>query len=171
MNISVRKPCVKGVRACDEQDRSPQPFDGDVGTQAKPSTTGAIENAIIEKLKSEIPNFLIEGFPDKPSEFILIHPIGAILVHYQGSNYSNSQSIGYINQENKKEFAITVVTRDLRSNNGAYKMLDKVRSILTGFQIPGCSKLTPTKDGFISEKAGIWQYGINFTLTTKNIEI
>lgn len=129
-----------------------------------------IETQIIAKLKNEIPNFLIEGFPDKPSEFILIHPIGAILVHYQGSNYSSTQSLGYVNQENKKEFAITIATRDLRSNNGAYEMLDRVKSILTGFQIPGCSKLTPMKDGFISEKSGIWQYGINFTLTTKSIE-
>jgi len=129
-----------------------------------------IEETIISKLKSEIPNFLIEGFPDKPSEFILIHPIGAILIHYQGGNYSTSQSLGYVNQENKKEFAITIVTRDLRSNNGAYEMLDKVKTVLTGFQVPGCSKLIPAKDGFISEKSGIWQYGINFTLTTINIQ-
>lgn len=129
-----------------------------------------IEAQIITKLKKEIPDFLVEGFPDKPNEFILIHPIGAILVHYQGSNYSSSQSLGYVNQENKKEFSITIVTRDLRSNNGAYQMLDQVKTILTGFQIAGCSKLTPAKDGFISEKSGIWQYGINFTLTTKTIE-
>jgi hypothetical protein len=129
-----------------------------------------IEEKIINQLKTKIPDFLIHGFPEKPSEFVLIHPIGAILVHYQGGNYSASQSLGYINQENKKEFSITIVTRDLRSNNGAYQTLDKVKSALTGFQIQGCSKLTPTKDGFVSEKSGIWQYAINFSLTTKQIE-
>lgn len=129
-----------------------------------------IEDGIISKLKSEIPNFLIEGFPDKPSEFILIHPIGAILVHYQGSNYSTSRSLNFINQENKKEFSITIITRDLRSNNGAYELMDKVKEVLTGFKIAGCEKLIPTKDGFISEKNGIWQYAINFALTTPHIE-
>lgn len=129
-----------------------------------------IENSIIDKLKTEFPEVLVEGFPDKPSEFILLHSIGALLVHYQGSNYSNSAALGYIVQDNKKEFSITIVTRNLRANQGAYEYLDKVKSILTGFQVDECTKLMPTKDFFISENGGIWQYGINFTLTTTNIQ-
>ncbi len=130
----------------------------------------AIENSIIDKLKTHFPEVLVEGFPDKPSEFILLHPIGALLVHYQGSNYSNSAALGYIVQDNKKEFSITIVTRNLRANQGAYEYLDKVKSILTGFQVDECTKLMPTKDFFISENGGIWQYGINFTLNTTNIQ-
>lgn len=130
----------------------------------------AIENSIIEKLKTSFPEVLVQGFPDKPSEFILLHPTGALLVHYQGSNYTNSNALGFITQENKKEFSITIVTRNLRDNNGAYEYLDSVKSILTGFSPEGCSKLMPTKDFFISENAGIWQYGINFTLTTQNVQ-
>jgi hypothetical protein len=130
-----------------------------------------IENSIIDKLKTTFPEILIQGFPDKPSEFILIHPIGALLVHYQGSSYSSSNSFSVISQENKKEFAITIVTRNLRGNQGAYEYLESVKSILTGFQIEECSELMPTKDYFISENSGIWQYGINFTLTTNNIQI
>lgn len=129
-----------------------------------------IENNIIEKLKDTFPNILVQGFPDKPSEFILLHYKGALLVHYQGSNYSNSDALGFISQENKKEFSITVVTRNLRTNDGAYTYLDKVKSVLTGFEPEGCSKLMPSKDFFISENNGIWQYGINFTLTTPNIQ-
>jgi hypothetical protein len=129
-----------------------------------------IENSIIDKLKTEFHEVLVEGFPDKPSEFILLHSIGALLVHYQGSNYSNSAALGYIVQDNKKEFSITIVTRNLRANQGAYEYLDKVKSILTGFQVDECTKLMPTKDFFISENGGIWQYGINFTLTTTNIQ-
>lgn len=129
-----------------------------------------IEDSIIEKLKKEFPEVKVEGFPDKPSEFILLHPIGALLVHYQGSNYTSSQSFGFITQDNKKEFSITIITRNLRSNNGAYEYLDKVKSVLTGFKIDECSQLMPTKDNFISENGGIWQYALNFTLTTQNIQ-
>lgn len=129
-----------------------------------------IENSIIDKLKTDFPEVLVEGFPDKPSEFTLLHPIGALLVHYQGSIYSNSQALGFITQENKKEFSITIVTRNLRANQGAYEYLDKVKATLTGFQVDECTKLMPTKDFFISENCGIWQYGINFTLTTANIQ-
>lgn len=133
-------------------------------------TIRQIENSIIQKLKTSFPEVLVQGFPDKPSEFILLHPTGALLVHYQGSNYTNSNALGFITQENKKGFSITIVTRNLRGNNGAYESLDSVKSILTGFSPDGCSKLMPTKDFFISENAGIWQYGINFTLTTQNVQ-
>ena len=97
-------------------------------------------------------------------------PESKYIVHYQGSNYSQSNAISFISQENKKEFSITVVTRDLRGNEGAYEFIDKVKSVLTGFEPDSCSKLMPSKDFFISENGGIWQYGINFSLTTTNIQ-
>ena len=129
-----------------------------------------IENSIIENLKTNFPEVLVLGFPDKPSQFVLLHPIGALLVHYQGSNYTTTQALSFITQENKKEFSITVITRHLRDNNGAYEYIDKVKAALSGFSIDECTSLIPTKDYFISENAGIWQYGINFTLITQNIQ-
>lgn len=129
-----------------------------------------IETSIIDKLKNSFPELLVQGFPDKPSEFILLHPVGALLVHYQGSNYTNSNSFSSIIQDNKKEFSITVITRNLHSNQGSYEYIDKVKTILTGFKIDECSELMPIKDFFISENNGIWQYGINFSLTTTNIQ-
>ncbi len=130
----------------------------------------AIENSIVMRLKTVFPEVLVQGFPDKPSEFILLHPVGALLVHYQGSNYTNSNSFSSIIQDNKKEFSITIVTRNLRDNEGAYEYIDKVKETLTGFKPYECSELMPTKDFFISENSGIWQYGINFATTVLNIQ-
>ena len=129
-----------------------------------------IENSIIDKLKENFSNLLVDGFPEKPQEFTLIHPVGAILVHYRGGNYSNTDALGFISQDKKMDFAITVVTRNLRSNNGAYEVLEKIKQVLCGFKILGCSKLTPVKEGFLSEIGGIWQYEITFTLTTPSVE-
>ena len=129
-----------------------------------------IENSIIEKLKPNFSNLLVQGFPEKPQEFTLLHPVGGILVHYRGGNYSNTDALGFISQDKKMDFAITVVTRNLRSNNGAYEVLEKIKQVLCGFKILGCSKLTPVKEGFLSEISGIWQYEITFTLATPSIE-
>ena len=129
-----------------------------------------IENSIIQYLKDKFPQFLVQGFPEKPQEFVLLHPVGAILVHYRGGNYSNLNSLGIISQDKGLNFAIIVVTRNLRNNNGAYETLDKVKHVLCGYQIPECTKLTPNKEGFISETSGIWQYEIEFTLKTPSIE-
>ncbi len=130
-----------------------------------------IEESIINKLKEEFKDLLVQGFPEKPSEFIMIHPIAAILVHYQNSSYTNTYSLGCITQDNKKEFSITVITRNLRSNNGAYELIDRIKRLLTGFSPDCCSKMMPVKDYFISENTGIWQYGIDFSLNTTNIQI
>ena len=129
-----------------------------------------IENSIIEKLKPNFSNLLVQGFPEKPQEFTLLHPVGAVLVHYRGGNYSNADAINFISQDKKMDFAITIVTRNLRSNNGAYEVLDKIKQGLCGFKIAGCSKLTPVKEGFLSEISGIWQYEITFSLSTPSVE-
>ena len=129
-----------------------------------------IENQIIERIKQDIPELHVEGFPEKPAEFRLTHPKGAILVHYQGANYSESKSIGYIVQDKKLEFSVTVVTRNLRNHEGSYYYLDKILQILTGYKPDNCSKMQPSKEAFLSEDAGIWQYSINFLVTTPTIE-
>jgi len=130
-----------------------------------------IENQIIDRLKAKIPDLHIEGFPEKPAEFRLVHPKGAILVHYQGGNYSESKSLGCIYQDKKLEFSTTVVTRHLRTHEGAYGYIDKIREILTGFKPENCSKMYPVKEEFLAEDNGIWQYSINFVLTTPSIEV
>ena len=114
-----------------------------------------IETAIIEKLKSDFPEILVIGFPDKPSEFILLHQVGALLVHYQGGNYTNTQALSYITQDAQKEFSITIVTRNLRNNNGAYDYLEKVKSALSGFKIDECSLLYPVKDLYIRKRRNL----------------
>ena len=135
-----------------------------------------VETAIISRLKSKITDVLIQGFPEKPSEFRLLHPIGALLVHYQGASYSEPKSIGCIVQDSKLEFSITVVMKNLRpiekgAYTGAYAYIDKVKQVLTGYKIDGCTKMYPLKEEFLGEDNGIWQYGINFALTSQNIEV
>lgn len=131
----------------------------------------SIENKIVEKLKGKITDLFIDSFPEKPQEFVFTHPKGAILIHYQGASYIDIQSVGIIAQQKKMEFALTIVTRNLRKkDSSAYALLEEIKSILTGFQIDGCSKMYPTKENFISENNGIWQYAISFELTTPSIE-
>lgn len=129
-----------------------------------------VENQIIERLKSKIPELHIEGFPEKPAEFRLVHPKGAILVHYQGGNYSEQKALAVIVQDKKLEFSITIVIKHLRTHEGAYGYLDRVRNILTGFKPEGGNKMIPVKDEFIGEDNGIWQYSINFTTVIPVLE-
>ena len=133
-------------------------------------TINNIENSITEILKEKFPELHVEGFPEKPSEFRLLHPKGAILVHYQGGNYSETKSLACIYQDKKLEFSITIVMKHLRTHEGAYEYLDKIRQILTGYKPENCTKMYPIKEEFISEDSGLWQYSINFVTTTPTME-
>ncbi len=87
-------------------------------------TIKEIEEAIIERLKSKITDLVVEGFPEKPSEYKLMHHKGAILVAYAGSTYEEPAATDVVVQERKVEFDITVVMRHLRTHEGAYQYLD-----------------------------------------------
>jgi hypothetical protein len=134
-------------------------------------TIADIEQAIIERLRVKIQGLLIEGFPEKPSEYKLLHPKGALLVSYAGSTFSEPKPTDIVFQERKVEFDITVAMRHLRSHEGAYAYLDAVRIALAGFRIAGCSKMYPTKESFLSEDSNIWQYVMTFAMTMPAIEI
>ncbi len=134
-----------------------------------------IENAIIGRLKLKITKLHIQGFTQKAVEFAMKHPVGALLVTFKGSNFkAPSRTLGIICQERKVKYGIILMTKNLRVQDsghiGAYEILDAVRICLTGFQIPGCSKMYPTVEDFIAEKDGVWQYGVIFEMTTENVE-
>lgn len=132
-----------------------------------------IEDAIVARLKSTIPDRLVDSFPDKPSEFRLLHPKGAMLVRFRGSKYGEPQTTGTVLQERTVEFDIVIVTRNLRDHSGAYIHLDAVRVALTGYKIPNspCSKFYPVREEFIDESEGIWQYGITVATSLFNTEL
>jgi len=124
-----------------------------------------IENKIIEKLKEEITDMAVEGFPDVPGNYMLKHAVGAILVRYAGPKYEKPQTYTRIVQEGNLQYAITVVMRNLHRKkkiSGIYDKLDEVREILTGFSPEGRFKLFPVSEDFIDEENGIWQYEIVF---------
>lgn len=129
-----------------------------------------IEQKIVERLKQNIENILIQSYPEKPQEFVFTHPVGAVLIHYQGGTYKPTTSFSSLLQTKRLDFSLTIITRNLKNNNGAYELLDRVRKLLTGFEVEGCTKLTPTKEGFLAETNGIWQYTINFETTTQCVE-
>ena len=78
-----------------------------------------IEDAIIERLKTNIPDLLVEPFPDNPSAYRLLHPKGAVLVRYRGGRYTNPETLGVIVQDRTIEFDLVIVTRNLRNHAGA----------------------------------------------------
>jgi len=137
-----------------------------------------VEDAIIERLKAQIADIQVEGFPENVEQYVFNHPKAAILVQYRSSDFTRSQVLDRISQIMSLTFACILVSRGLRAtetHSGAYTYLDQVREALTGFQpVPntqGISKLQPTREAFIDENNGIWVYEIVFSTNGRNEEI
>lgn len=133
-------------------------------------TTEQIEDAIISKLQTDITDLQIEGFPDSPDDYRLIHPVGAILVQYRGSDFDEPKALDTVSQTKRMDFLTVLVMRHLRSHQGAYAYLDSIRSSLRGHQITGFSKIYPVRERFLAEKNGIWWWAITFRMLGREVE-
>lgn len=129
-----------------------------------------IENQIIERLQNTNPDLQVESFPANFAEWPFTHSVGAILVRYQGSSFSESQSIGLVLQDEKIDFTVCIGLRYLNNFQEAYTHLLSVKKALTGYKIEGCTKLQATKAEFITEENTDLWYGITFSLTRTAIE-
>ncbi len=125
-----------------------------------------IEQAIIERLKSQITDVPVEAFPEQPSEYRLRHASGVLLVVYRGAKYAESQSASLAVQARQQEWDVIVVSRNLRTHTSAYDLLDQVRTALSGYRVvPTAEVMVPVREAFINEVNGIWQYGITFAFS------
>jgi hypothetical protein len=153
------------------------------GTFAPPTPIdiATIEVAIVTQLQAAINTIEITHYPDRPESYRLTHRIGAALVRYDGAKYGPLLDTAAIVQQRRLGFEVTVMTRDLGwsyggqmdgTSPGAYAIIEAVRTALTGFQIPGCTKMFPQSEKFVErdKQGGVWVYTIAFALTTMAVE-
>lgn len=131
-----------------------------------------IETAIINRLKEQITDLKVEGFPDNPKKFRLNHPKGHILARYNGSKFSGSKSTDLIIQDRDMKYEIAVTVRSLRDESGAYEYLEACRLALTGYTIERCRKMYPVSDDFKywNPNDGIWNFAMVFNVPTVAVE-
>lgn len=134
-----------------------------------------IETAIVERLTTAIPNLRVEPFPDDPARYVLKHQIGAVLVGYGRAAYGPSQTTDVVAQECRREFDITVLSRNLRDGgrgegSGAYGALDLACKALTGFRPAGWRKMMAVRERFLGIKDGVWRYALTMATTGMAIE-
>ena len=129
----------------------------------------SIENAIITKLQETLPELSIEAFPENPTEYELIHPLGSVLVQYDGSTFRpNKVTNGAAVQIRDLRFVLALVLRNLRDSGGCYDVLQRAAEALGGLVIPGAvTCLTPVNESFSSEADGVWVYVQGYEVSVK----
>jgi hypothetical protein len=127
-------------------------------------------DAIKARLTQQLPGLAVEYFPDKPAEYRLNHPRGAVLVSYLGSSFEKTVSTAVIAQPRTLRFGLTLMMRQLNQRQGAVALLDAVRCAMIGFVLPGGKKSWVLSERYLGESGGIWQYALDIANETLELE-
>lgn len=125
-----------------------------------------LEGALLDALTEAFPDLSVEPFPDNPSEYEFIHPLGALLVQYDGGSISGTVAVDMIAQPRELHFTVLSLTRNLRDHGGCYEVLDRVRKCLLGLKLPGVKQIYGLQERFSDEADGVWVYAQSFSLQT-----
>lgn len=150
-----------------------QPWAGETFTPPTPADIAAVEAWIVARLRAQITSVEVAHFPDRPEAYRLTNRAGAALVRYEGGEYGPLIDAAAIVQERTFKFAVTVMVRDLGwgmgsapdgATPGAYALLEAIRIALTGYAIPGCTRLYPLRESFVGRdrQGGVWTYRMLF---------
>jgi hypothetical protein len=125
----------------------------------------AIVNQLLQPLQSD--GVRVTGFPDNPNDLGRPVGIGQVLVGFKKESLSPVTSgvlTAPIIQTHTFKFEVSLQLKNLRSHGGAYPLMDKIRSLLTGFKPLGeASKpMYQSEGGFVDLKEGIWYYSMIF---------
>ena len=135
------------------------------------SATRPIIDAVVEHLQAAIPWVSVEAFPERPSEYQFIHPVGAILVGYGGSKFGDIEQLGRIAQQRDVRLMLTIFGSSLNADDGTLAILDEVRLAMVGFAPPSCQPCHLISEEFLAEDAGAWQYQLILQTETQQVEV
>lgn len=135
------------------------------------AVTSEMLEALLARLRSHVPGYAVEYFPEKPKDYRLNHPRGALLVSYLGSRFTAPTDARAVVQPRQVRLSVTLLLRQLNGREGAVAVLDELRGALVGLRLPHCtSGLQAVEERFLGEVAGIWQYALDISAAAMQIE-
>lgn len=122
---------------------------------------------MMTKLSTDIPELHIDDYPAKPGEYQLDHPIGAVLLLYNGGEFSKPFALVRTVQDEKHQFVTEVKARSLGGPDGAYAWITRVYESIQGHKFTGCLPAFIMNIAEPIEQNGIWSYGLIWEINIK----
>ncbi len=135
------------------------------------SANGRIEQIVtemVDALRAAITDFEVADWPDKPEAFQFYHDNGALLVRYDGSQFTGD-AMGDTVQDWELQFVVTVIARDLAADAGIYRALEDTRRVLTGRRFSACQRTYPVSEGLVKRMGSVWRFDQVFRMQTSHI--
>lgn len=120
------------------------------------------------RLITAFPELIVELFPARPEDYRLNHPVGALLLAYPGSTFSEAllRADG-VAQERTIGLSVSLVTRHLWGLDGAVALMDRLRAALHGWRPTDCRPIIIIRDRLLSENAGLWWHVMDCSCQTR----
>lgn len=134
------------------------------------SATRPIVDALSAHIQAALPQVLVEVFPERPSEYSFMHPNGVVLVGYQGSRFTQIESLSPIAQQRDITLDLTVIGTGWHGDEGALALLDEVRLAVVGYAPPNCQPCHLGEERFLAEDAGAWLYRLSVHTETQQVQ-
>ncbi|MCV4272297.1 Gp37 family protein [Pseudomonas capsici] len=138
---------------------------------APQTQTEQLMASIVDRLATGFgKELMVELFPESPGGYRMNHPRGAVLVAFGKSTFDESEALDSMFQARKITLRLTLVFRQLNGKDGAISYLDRIRAMLTGWKAPHCDiACRPVAETFIGQSQGLWQYGLD--ISTRSIQM
>jgi Gp37 protein len=158
-----------------------------------PLDIATVEQAILAQLATAFGGAIVGGkitgalvdidhYPERAAEsYRLTHRIGAVLVRFDGSEYSPVIDTEEVIQERTFRWFVAILTRDLGwsyggqasgPSPGAYQLIETVRLALSGFRVTGFRKMYPVSEEHEGKdkEGGVYYYNAIYRHVTMALE-
>lgn len=136
-----------------------------------------LQDAIVTRLSPfNTADIAVVRVPETESERSKTIPTKAkFTVIYAGSEYSESESTGYIRQSEKVFIQILIESTFLYGNRGIYALTSLLKKAITGFKAQGTDRFQVSKHHTIgspeaSKENNMWQYSVVFQANAVHVE-
>jgi len=126
---------------------------------------------ILDRLRGRFEDLSVDLFPERPDQYRLTHPKGALLLSYVSSRYDDTRDTTIITQPRRAMFNVVSMVRQLNHGDGVVVVLDRLRLALQGYTPPHATRgLVMHSERFLSQVGGIWQYLTEFSAQTHAVQ-
>lgn len=139
----------------------------------QPNTPSALQAAYVARLAARVTRVAAEAFGPPYREYLLSHPVGALLVIYSRAEYAAPADAGDVVQARTLVFDVVAVVRDAASGAShgvALEVLEEARRALAGLRVPGFRKTQVRRERFLEHAAGEWKYALTVAAATVAVE-
>jgi hypothetical protein len=124
---------------------------------------------VVALVKEVWPRWAVEDFPDRPADYKLLHPKGAILVQYGGSRFGTPETLDVMVQQRVLQFGLRLIGNGQHGVDGVVTVLNSLIGALPGRRVANCDPIRLVRDYFECEHGGRWEYQVEIEMTTLNV--